>query len=386
VLDVVVIGAGIVGLATARALTDAGLDVAVVEKEDRVAAHQSGRNSNVLHSGIYYAPGSLKATTVAEGRATMQTFCAEHDIATDVCGKVIVATEPDEIPRLDALAERGVANGIAVERLGPDGLRDVEPHAAGVAALRVPSAAIVDFAAVCRTLARLVGDVRLSTAVVALRERGDRVVVETTAGEIVAGAVVNCAGLHCDRIAALHAAVDVRIVPFRGEYHELVPSRRHLVRTLIYPVPDPGFPFLGVHLTRGLDGAVHCGPNAVLATAREGYRRRDVRLADVRETVTFAGFRSLARRHWRTGASEVARSLSRRRFARSLQRLVPEVDARDLVPAPAGVRAQAVGADGALLDDFVIRRSSRIVDVLNAPSPAATAALAIGRVVSDAVR
>lgn len=368
------IGGGIVGLATAHALTKAGLDVAVVEKEDRVAAHQSGNNSNVLHSGIYYAPGSLKAATVRAGRDAMRTFCAEHGITLDVCGKVIVATEPGELARLDALAERADANGIACERLGPDGLRDVEPHATGLAALHVPSAAIVDFTAVCRTLARLVGDVRLSTAVLGLREQPDRVVVETTGGDVEARAVVNCAGLWSDRVAAMHDAPDVRIVPFRGEYFELAGDRAHLVRSLIYPVPDPAFPFLGVHLTRTLGGGVHCGPNAIFP------------LLQLPRYVGDAGFRRLARRHWRTGASEIARSLSKRRFTASLQRLVPDVDARDLHRAPAGTRAQAVAKDGTLVDDFMIRRTRRIVDVLNAPSPAATASLEIGRVVSEAVR
>lgn len=372
-LDVAVIGGGIVGLATAHALAAAGLDVAVLEREDRVAAHQSGRNSNVLHSGVYYAPGSLKARTVAVGRAAMAAFCAEHDLPIDVCGKVIVATAPAELPRLDALAERAAANGIEVERLGPGGLRDVEPHATGLAALRVPSAAIVDFPAVCRALAALVGDVRLSTGVVGLAERNDRVVVSTTRGDVDARAVVNCAGLQSDRVAALHRPPDVRIVPFRGEYYALTDAKVHLVRSLVYPVPDPAFPFLGVHLTRGLDGGVHCGPNAVFP------------LRELPRHVGYRGFRRLARRHWRTGAAEVLRSLSRRRFAASLRRLVPEVEAGDLVPAPAGVRAQAVAPDGSLLDDFVLRESGRVVDVLNAPSPAATAALEIGRVISEAV-
>jgi L-2-hydroxyglutarate oxidase len=374
VLDVAVIGGGIVGLATAHALAAAGLDVAVVEKEDRVAAHQSGRSSNVLHSGVYYTPGSLKARTVAAGRAAMLAFCAEHGLRVDECGKVIVAATAEELPRLDALAERAIANGVTIERLGPSGLADVEPHATGLAALRVPSAAVVDFAAVCRTLAALVGDVRLSTAVVGLVERPDHVVVQTTNGDVDARAVVNCAGLHSDRVAAFHARPDVRIVPFRGEYFELVESKSHLVRALIYPVPDPAFPFLGVHLTRGPDGSVHCGPNAVFP------------LRELPRFAGYRGFRRLARRHWRTGVTEVARSRSRRRFAASLQRLVPDVDAGDLRPAPAGVRAQAVASDGSLVDDFVIRESARIVDVLNAPSPAATAALEIGRVISEAVR
>ncbi|HET7654817.1 MAG TPA: L-2-hydroxyglutarate oxidase [Acidimicrobiales bacterium] len=372
-LDVAVVGGGIVGLATARALAGAGLDVAVLEKEDRVAAHQSGNNSNVLHSGVYYPPGSMKAATVRAGREQLQRFCAEHGVFLDVCGKVIVATDQDELARLDALAARADANGVAVERLGPEGLHDVEPHAAGVAALHVPSAAIVDFTAVCQTLARLVGDVRLSTRVTAVHEQRDRVTVETTSGDVTARRIVNCAGLWSDRVASLHARPDVRIIPFRGEYHALADEKTHLVRALIYPVPDPAFPFLGVHLTRGVDGGIHCGPNAVFP------------LTQLPRVVGYRGFRALARQHWRMGASELARSLSKKRFAASLQRLVPEVDAGDLRPATPGVRAQAVAPDGSLVDDFVIRHTDRVVDVLNAPSPAATAALEIGRLISEEV-
>ena len=384
-LDVVVIGGGIVGLATARALADTGCDVAVLEKEDRVAAHQSGRNSGVLHSGIYYRPGSLKARTVREGRTAMTAFCEANDVRLDRCGKLIVATSTDELGRLADLEQRAADNRIEVERLGPEGIAEREPRVRGVAALLVPSAGLVDFPAVCRVLAAPL-DVRLGVTVVGLREGPASVVVETTSGDVEARAVVNCAGLHADRIAALHREVDVRIVPFRGEYFDLRASARHLVRDLVYPVPDPAFPFLGVHLTRTLDGGVHCGPNAVLALAREGYDRRTVRAADLGETLRWPGFRRLARQHWRTGAVEVARSFSRRAFARALQRLVPDVTAADLAPAPSGVRAQALDADGNLLDDFVIRESPRIVDVLNAPSPAATASLEIGRLIAGAIR
>ena len=384
-LDTVVIGGGIVGLATARALVDGGLDVAVVEKEDRPAAHQSGRNSGVLHSGIYYRPGSLKARTVEAGRRSMISFCRANGVALDLCGKLVVATSYEELGRLADLEQRAADNRIEVRRLDAGGIRDVEPHVAGVAALHVPSAGLVDFPAVCRVLAGGL-DVRLGTEVAGLEERASSVVVTTNAGDLQARTVVNCAGLHADRIAALHREVDVRIVPFRGEYHELRPAARHLVRDLVYPVPDPAFPFLGVHLTRTLDGGVHCGPNAVLALAREGYDRRTVRAGDVAETLRWPGTRRLARRHWRTGAVEVGRSLSRRAFAAALRRLVPDLTVDDLVPAPAGVRAQALDRDGSLLDDFVIRESPRIVDVLNAPSPAATASLEIGRLIAAAVR
>ncbi len=304
----------------------------------------------------------------------MQRFCEEHGVLLDVCGKVVVATDEEELPRLGTLGARAEANGIVAERLGPAGLRDVEPHATGIAALHVPSAAIVDFTAVCHVLARLVGDVRLSTRVTGVHEqRGARVVLETTSGDVEARRVVNCAGLWSDRVAALHARPDVRIVPFRGEYHTLAGDKAHLVRALIYPVPDPAFPFLGVHLSRGIDGRIHCGPNAVFP------------LTQLPRFVGYRGFRALAREHWRMGASEVARSLSKKRFARSIRRLVPGVEAADLRPSPPGVRAQAVARDGTLVDDFVIRHSGRVVDVLNAPSPGATASLEIGRAISEEV-
>ena len=381
-VDVIVIGGGIVGLATARALTSRGVTVTVIEKEPAVALHQTGRNSGVLHSGIYYRPGSLKAATVRAGREAMLRFCEQHGVAHEVPGKVIVATSTDEVPRLDALEARARAQDIPVERLGPDGLRDHEPHAAGVAALRVPTAGLVDFPAVARAMAAEL-DVRLSTAVTSIVGRR----VETTSGAFAAKRIVGCAGLQSDRVARMTGAPDtgVRIVPFRGEYHDVVGASRSLVRDLIYPVPDPAFPVLGVHLTRSLDGRVHAGPNAVLALAREGYSWRTARAGDLAAMARHRGVWQVARRHWRTGLDEVHRSLRRRELARALQRLVPELDAADLVPAPAGVRAQAVDRDGELLDDFVIEETETAVNVVNAPSPAATASLAIGDRVSERV-
>jgi L-2-hydroxyglutarate oxidase len=381
-VDVVVIGGGIVGLATARALSSRGVTVVVLEKEAAVATHQSGRNSGVLHSGIYYRPSSLKAETVRAGREAMLQLCIEHDIAHEVPGKLIVATAADELDRLEALETRAREQEIPVERLGPDGLRDVEPHAAGIAALRVPSAGLVDFPAVARAMASEL-DVRLSAAVTSIVGRR----VETTAGTFAAKRIVSCAGLQSDRVARMTGAPDtgVRIVPFRGEYHDVVGVSRELVRNLIYPVPDPAFPFLGVHLTRSLDGRVHAGPNAVLALAREGYTWRTARVADLVAMARHRGTWQVARRHWRTGVGEVHRSLRRSELARALRRLVPDLDTGDLVPAPAGVRAQAVDRDGNLLDDFVIEETETAVNVVNAPSPAATASLEIGNRVSARV-
>ena len=390
--DVVVIGAGIIGLAVAHELggRDPRREIIVIDKEDRLAAHQTGRNSGVLHSGLYYKPGSLKARTATAGRARMVEFCREHGIAHEVCGKVVVATAAEELPRLAALEERGRANGLALERIDAGRLREVEPHAAGIAALFVPETGIADFRAVCERLATVVvergGQVWLRTQLIAMHERPGAVTVETSAGSIEADVVVNCAGLFSDRVARLHAADDgTRIVPFRGEYYELRADRTHLVRNLIYPVPDPAFPFLGVHFTRMIDGGVHAGPNAVLALAREGYRWRDVDARDIGEVATNPAFWKLAEKYWRTGVGEVVRSLSRSAFVRALQRLVPDVTAGDLVRAPAGVRAQALAGDGSLVDDFALRESARILDVVNAPSPAATASLEIARHIADRV-
>lgn len=391
-LDVVVVGGGIVGLATALGVTERfpGAGVMVIEKEDQLAFHQTGNNSGVLHSGIYYAPGSLKARMCRAGNHALLGFCDEHDIPHEVCGKVIVATDESELARLEGLAERAGAHGLACDRLGPGGLRDHEPHVAGVAGLYISSTGITDYRAVARTYAELLvergGSIRLGTRVVGVRRERGVHVVSTTAGEFSAAVLVNCAGLYSDRVAKLAGAkLEAKIVPFRGEYYELTPSARGLVRGLIYPVPDPSFPFLGVHFTRMIDGSVHAGPNAVLALAREGYRKRDVNMRDALETLTYPGFVHLARRHFRSGMQEVARSLSKRRFLASLQRLVPDVVRDDLIPTHAGVRAQALRRDGGLVDDFLIVEGDGALHVCNAPSPAATSSLEIGRAVAARV-
>lgn len=391
--DILIVGAGIVGLTTARQLLRArpGIRLAILDKEPSIAAHQSGRNSGVLHSGIYYAPGSLKAKTVLAGRAAMLEYCAERGIPARTCGKVIVATHDSERERLRALHERAVANGIRAELIGPERLAEIEPHAAGVAALSVPETGIVDYRAVCQSLLAEVeetgGRLYLECAVRSIKGDRDRVRVKTTSGEFTARLLVNCAGLHSDRVAALDArpADGTHIVPFRGEYWALRPASRRLVRGLIYPVPDPSLPFLGVHLTTTIDGDVLAGPNAVLALAREGYRWRDASPRHIVALVADRGLWRLGRRYWRTGAGEIWRSLSKRAFVRELRRLVPELEAADLERAPSGVRAQALRPDGALVDDFAIAETERAIHILNAPSPAATASLEIGSTIASRV-
>ncbi|MFF1381662.1 L-2-hydroxyglutarate oxidase [Streptomyces sp. NPDC058308] len=386
--DVLVIGGGIVGLATAYALTRSapGTRVTVLEKEPGPARHQTGRNSGVIHSGIYYRPGSLKARFAVRGAAEMIKFCAEYDIAHEVTGKLIVATEREELPRLHALVQRGRENGIPVRELGPAQITEYEPEVRGLAAIHVGTTGICDYGAVAARLAEASGaDIRYGArgAVVRIDRRPDLgVAVATADGSVVRGKVlVNCAGLHCDAVARLTGDdPGMRIVPFRGEYFDLV--RPELVRGLVYPVPDPAFPFLGVHLTRGVGGGVHVGPNAVPALAREGYDWSVVRPRELAGTIGWPGSWHMARRHWRYGAGELRRSASKAAFTSAVRRLLPAVRADDLVPAPAGVRAQAVLRDGTLVDDFLIREGARAVHVLNAPSPAATASLPIGREVA----
>ncbi|WP_328399045.1 L-2-hydroxyglutarate oxidase [Streptomyces sp. NBC_00390] len=383
--DVLVIGGGIVGLSVAYALTRAapGTTVTVLEKEWGPARHQTGRNSGVIHSGIYYRPGSLKARFAVRGAAEMVKFCAEYGIDHEVTGKLIVATGRDELPRLHALVQRGRENGIPVRELGPAQIGEYEPHVRGLAAIHVGTTGVCDFGAVAAQLATASGaDVRYGQEVVAVDRRPWGVAVRTASGAVVrARVLVNCAGLHCDRVARL-AGDDpgMRIVPFRGEYYEL--ARPDLVHGLVYPVPDPAFPFLGVHLTRGIDGGVHVGPNAVPALAREGYSWSQLRPRDLAGTLVWPGSWRIARRHWRYGAGELHRSLSKRAFTEAVRRLLPPVTESDLRPAPSGVRAQAVLRDGTLADDFLIREAPRTVHVLNAPSPAATASLPIGREVA----
>ncbi|MEU9882496.1 L-2-hydroxyglutarate oxidase [Streptomyces phaeochromogenes] len=381
--DVLVIGGGIVGLSTAYAITRAapGTRVTVLEKEPGPARHQTGRNSGVIHSGIYYRPNSLKARYAVRGAAEMVKFCAEYGIAHAVTGKLIVATEREELPRLHALVQRGRENGIPVRELGASQIAEYEPEVRGLAAIHVATTGVCDFVGVARQLADASGaHIKYNAEVEQIDRRPDLgVAVRTTDGTITrARVLVNCAGLHCDKIARLTGDdPKMRIVPFRGEYYTL--ARPSLVNGLVYPVPDPAFPFLGVHLTRGIDGSVHIGPNAVPALAREGYDWRTVRPRDLAQTLTWPGSWRIARRHWRYGGGELHRSLSKTAFTNAVRRLLPAATPDDLIPAAAGVRAQAVLSDGTLLDDFLIQESPRTVHVLNAPSPAATAALPIGR-------
>jgi L-2-hydroxyglutarate oxidase len=388
--DVLIVGGGIVGLGTGMALAGTGrVAVTVVETEGEVARHQTGHNSGVIHSGLYYKPGSAKARNCAEGRELMYRFCADNGIPHDRCGKLVVATDASEIPALEMIEERGRANGLTgMTRLGPNGLREHEPHVNGVAGLFVPQTGIVNYKVVAEVYRGKIeaagGRVRTGTKFLGCRREPDGLTAETTAGPLRAKLLVNCGGLYSDRVAR-QCGVDpgVQIVPFRGEYFELKPQAEHLCRNLIYPVPDPRLPFLGVHFTRMVGGGVECGPNAVLAFRREGYRLQDVSGRDLLEMAKFGGFWKMARKFWKTGIGELYRSFSRRAFWHALRRLIPEVKFADLVPAGAGVRAQAVGPDGKLVDDFFISQAERMVHVLNAPSPAATASIAIGRSVAD---
>jgi (S)-2-hydroxyglutarate dehydrogenase len=389
--DVIIIGGGVVGLGVALEITRRfpRVRLLLLEKEDRVARHQSGHNSGVIHSGVYYKPGSLKARLCVTGAAAMIEFCREQRIGHEVCGKVIVATHADELPRLEELRRRGEANGLAgLRMIGPEELREIEPHARGVQALVVPSTGITNYAVVCEKYAEIIsasaGKILTSAAAVGMRRLATEIVVETRQGAFSTNAVINCAGLFSDRISRM-AGDDpgVMIVPFRGEYYDLVPERASLVRSLIYPVPDPRFPFLGVHFTRRITGKVDAGPNAVLALAREGYRHSDISVRDLASILAFPGFWRMARQHWRNGMDEWHRSLSKAAFVQALQRLLPEVTANDLVPGSSGVRAQALKPDGALVDDFQFVASGKILHVLNVPSPAATASLSIGKSIVD---
>jgi L-2-hydroxyglutarate oxidase LhgO len=385
--DLAIIGGGIVGLATALALTERHprLTVTVLEKEPRLGAHQTGHNSGVIHSGIYYRPGSLKARLCVEGARLMKRFCDDHGIPWEGCGKVIVATEAPELPRLMGIYERGLANGLSgLKVLEADEVSEHEPHCRALRAILVPETGIVDYAQVAETMARLIrergAEIVTGARVTAIRRDGAGLVLETARGPVAARRLVNCGGLYSDRIARLMGIrPEVQIIPFRGEYYLLRPERRMLVRNLIYPVPDPEFPFLGVHFTRTVHGEVEAGPNAVLAFAREGYRFTTVRPGELLGTLAYRGFWNMVRRYWRMGSFELYRSLSRAAFLRSLQKLVPEIRDGDIERGGAGVRAQAVGPDGSLVDDFRISVAAGAVHVVNAPSPAATASIAIGR-------
>jgi L-2-hydroxyglutarate oxidase LhgO len=392
-VDVAVVGGGIVGLATAYRLLEARPDLRLVilEKEPELASHQSGHNSGVVHAGLYYAPGSLKARLCREGKAELEAFCEARAISFERIGKLVVALSDNELPRLEALRARASANGVpGLEVVGPERIREIEPHAAGVRALWSPTTGIVDFRRVALAFADEVrgrgGTISGGREVTAIERRRDGLVLRTPGGEVVAGSAVVCAGLWADRVASLtgDAGRDApRIVPFRGDYYTLTPDARGLVRGLIYPVPDPRFPFLGVHFTRRIDGEVWAGPNAVLAFARAGYRRRDISLRDLAGTLAFPGFLRLAGRYLRTGMAEMWRDVSKGAFLRELQRYVPELRSDQLVFGPSGVRAQAIARDGSMVDDFDLAGSGRVLHVRNAPSPAATASLAIGRTLAE---
>jgi (S)-2-hydroxyglutarate dehydrogenase len=387
--DVTIIGGGIVGLAVALEITQSfpRLRLLLLEKENRVGQHQSSHNSGVIHSGIYYKPGSLKAKLCVEGARAMIEFCRAHNIPHHVCGKVIVASREDEFPRLEELRRRGEANGLTdVQSIEPEQLREIEPHARGLRALVVPSTGITDYAAVCAKYAELIraqgGVILTSTAVTGLRQLASEIAVETSGPAFSTNYLINCAGLFSDRISRMAGEEpDVMIVPFRGEYYDLIRERSSLVRGLVYPVPDPRFPFLGVHFTRRVNGSVDAGPNAVFAFRREGYHRTDFNLTDMTSSFAFPGFWRMAAQHWRSGLDEFRRSFSKSAFVRALQRLIPEVNEKDLVPGSSGVRAQALKRDGTLVDDFYFVPSRRMLHVLNVPSPAATASLPIARTI-----
>lgn len=388
--DILIIGGGIVGLATAYSLNQRYPEksIVILEKETELALHQTGHNSGVLHSGVYYKPGSLKAETCRNGREAMLAFCEREGVAYRICGKVIVALDKDDVAGLDMLHERGIANGIACEKISRDRLAELEPHAAGIEALYLPSAGIVDFRRVCERLAQRVREnghrIVTGARVTRLSEAARELVVSSTAGDFTTHYAINCTGLYSDRIASLSSGrTKAKIVPFRGEYYHLKPEAEYLCNNLIYPVPDPRFPFLGVHFTRTIHGQVECGPNAVLAFAREGYRKTDVNARDLFETLTYSGFWKLAATYWNMGLEEMWRSFSKNAFVKALRCLMPEIETEHLAPMPAGVRAQAVAPDGAMLDDFAFQETPRMVHVINAPSPAATACLSIGKSIVD---
>ena len=386
---ILVVGAGIVGLATAFQLRQFSpeLEIVVLEKERAVALHQTGRNSGVIHSGIYYLPGSAKARNCRAGRQSLLDFCERFGVPYDLCGKVIVATSTEELQRLHNLLERGRQNGVNCRRIDAEELKEREPYAFGIEAIDVPDAGIVDYREVVKVLAReFHGELITGAQVLEVHSRSERVVVETDHGRFEGDFLINCAGVHCDRVCRLAGGQPgLQIVPFKGEYFKVKPEAEHLCGSLIYPVPDPQFPFLGVHLTRMISGALEVGPNAVLALGREAYGKSDLNLGDLAETLTYSGFLRLAFKHWKMGLGEMSRSISKRAFVKALNRLCPELREEHLVPAPSGIRAQALHADGRLEDDFRFEEVGRTLHVLNAPSPAATASLAIGKTIAEKV-
>jgi L-2-hydroxyglutarate oxidase len=392
--DLTIIGGGIVGLATALNILQGypRIRLLILEKEPQLAQHQTGHNSGVIHSGLYYKPGSLKARSCVAGRKALIEFCDRKSVPYEICGKIVVATSEGELPRLEELYRRGIANGLdGIERIGPERLKEIEPHAAGIKALYVPQTGIIDYLKVAAAYAEEIqsagGKIRTSSRVIGLIQGRSESVLQTSSGDYRSKFLINCCGLHSDQVAKmLQGGVDEhRIIPFRGEYYKLAPEKHFLVRNLIYPVPDPSFPFLGVHFTRMIKGGggIEAGPNAVLALAREGYRKTDFAVGDLLQTVTFRGFWAMTGKYWQTGFGELYRSLSKQAFVAALQKLLPEIRSDDLVAGGSGVRAQAVSAGGALVDDFVIKESLNAIHVLNAPSPGATASLAIGRSIAE---
>ncbi len=384
-----IIGGGIVGLATAMALTRRGIPVTVLEAEEEIASHQSGHNSGVIHSGLYYKPGSLKSENCVRGREALYEFCQEHGIVHERCGKIVVATSDEELGALDKLHERGLANGLkGLKKLKGEELKEYEPHLKGVAGLFVSQTGVVDFREVAKKYASIIlengGEIITSARAYRVIRKSQEIIVETTAGSFRTRALINCAGLQADRVAKM-CGVDpgVRIVPFRGEFYELVPEKRHLVKGLIYPVPDLKFPFLGVHFTRGIDGKVKAGPNAVLAFKREGYKKFSFSLKDSLSNFTYMGFWKFTLKYVKMGLLEFYRSLNKRAFVRSLQKMIPEITEKDIVPGGAGVRAQALDRKGKLIDDFKIVQAPGMIHVLNAPSPAATASISIGETIAS---
>lgn len=389
--DIIVVGGGIVGVATAFQLKkkNPSLRIAILEKESELAAHQTGHNSGVIHSGIYYKPGSLKAKNCIEGYRMLLDFCDQYHIEYNLCGKIIVATEPHELPALENVYQRGIANGLtAISFIGAEQIREIEPHVRGIKGIKVPYTGIIDYVQVARTMSEqfqvLGGEVMLSTKVLGIQALSHGSVIQTNTGDFEAKLVINCAGLYSDKVASFTVPkLHLRIIPFRGEYYLLKPEKQYLVKSLVYPVPDPNFPFLGVHFTNMIGGGVEAGPNAVFAFKREGYHRLDFDAKELYDSLSWPGFQKVALKYWKTGLGEYHRSFSKRAFTKALQRLVPDIQMDDLVPTHAGVRAQACDREGGLLDDFAIIQDLGAIHVCNAPSPAATSSLSIGHTVSD---
>ena len=384
--DIIIVGAGIVGLATAYQLCIdfPHLKTTLLEKESLLASHQTGHNSGVLHSGIYYKPGSSKALNCREGKAAMEDFCMKEEIEFEICGKVIVATKENELPAIRNILKRGIKNGVQCEIIDKERLKELEPYADGIQAVHVPETGIINFGKVCEKFAEKITQTEgkkiiCSAKVMSITKNKKNIIVETEKEEYEANFLINCAGLYSDKIAEMTQNIHSKIIPFRGEYFTVRPEKRYLCRNLIYPVPDPDFPFLGVHFTRRIDGSLECGPNAVLAFAREGYTRGKVNFLELMEILSYPGFRKLASKYWREGAGEMIRSFSKSSFVNGLQRLIPSITREDLIEAPSGIRAQAVLPNGRLVDDFLIQEEKNIVNVINAPSPAATSSLNIAK-------